>query len=150
MQNETTMSEKNYASPDLSLRGDEHVRVYQQTGGEVGYLWNGVPILLLTVTGRRSGRLLTSALIFARDGEDLLVVASKGGAPKHPLWYVNLQENPHAEVQVKNRKMQVVARTATKAEKPRLWKIVTDTWPNYDTYQARTDREIPVVVLTPT
>ncbi|KSZ57091.1 nitroreductase [Rhodococcus pyridinivorans KG-16] len=144
------MSEKNYASPDLSLRGDEHVRVYQQTGGEVGYLWNGVPILLLTVTGRRSGRRLTSALIFARDGEDLLVVASKGGAPKHPLWYVNLQENPHAEVQVKDRKMQVVARTATKAEKPRLWKIVTDTWPNYDTYQARTDRDIPVVVLTPT
>ncbi|MBS9372256.1 nitroreductase family deazaflavin-dependent oxidoreductase [Rhodococcus sp. B50] len=144
------MSEKNYASPDLSLRGDEHVRVYQQTGGEVGYLWNGVPILLLTVTGRRSGRRLTSALIFARDGEDLLVVASKGGAPKHPLWYVNLQENPHAEVQVKDRKMQVVARTASKAEKPRLWKIVTDTWPNYDTYQARTDRDIPVVVLTPT
>jgi deazaflavin-dependent oxidoreductase (nitroreductase family) len=143
------MSEKNYASPDLSLRGDEHVRVYQQTGGEVGYLWNGVPILLLTVTGRRSGRRLTSALIFARDGEDLLVVASKGGAPKHPLWYVNLQENPHAEVQVKDRTMQVVARTATKAEKPRLWKIVTDTWPNYDTYQARTDRDIPIVVLTP-
>src|ERR1700748_1057295 len=73
-------SESGYSAPDLSLRGEEHVRVYRETGGESGYLWNGVPTLLLTVTGRTSGRDLTSALIFARDGDDLLVVASKGGA----------------------------------------------------------------------
>ena len=144
------MAERNYKAPDLSLRGEEHVRVYQETGGEVGYLWNGVPTLLLTVTGRRSGRRLTSALIFARDGENYLVVASKGGAPKHPLWYVNLQQDPRADIQVKDRKMSVLSRTATKEEKTRLWKILTDTWPNYDVYQSRTDRDIPVVVLTPT
>ena len=144
------MAERNYKAPDLSLRGEEHVRVYQETGGEVGYLWNGVPTLLLTVTGRRSGRRLTSALIFARDGENFLVVASKGGAPKHPLWYVNLQQEPRADIQVKDRKMSVLSRTATKEEKTRLWKILTDTWPNYDVYQSRTDRDIPVVVLTPT
>jgi deazaflavin-dependent oxidoreductase (nitroreductase family) len=143
------MNEKSYVATDLSLRGDEHVRVYRETGGEVGYLWNGVPTLLLTVTGRRSGRQLTSALIFARDGENFLVVASKGGAPKHPQWYVNLQEDPYAAIQVKEQRIPVVARTATKEEKPRLWKILTDTWPNYDVYQSRTDRDIPVVVLTP-
>lgn len=142
-------SESGYTAPDLSLRGDEHVRVYRETGGESGYIWNGVPTLLLTVTGRKSGRDLTSALIFARDGDDLLVVASKGGAPQAPHWYLNLSADPHVQVQVKATRMAAIARTATEAEKPRLWKILTDVWPNYDTYQSRTERSIPVVVLTP-
>ncbi|MGN5236078.1 MULTISPECIES: nitroreductase family deazaflavin-dependent oxidoreductase [unclassified Rhodococcus (in: high G+C Gram-positive bacteria)] len=144
------MAETEYTQTDISLRGDEHIRVYRESGGQEGYIWNGVPTLLLTVTGRRSGEPKTSALIFAQDGDDYLVVASKGGAPKHPLWYVNLQAHPHAEVQVQDRTMSVLARTATPEEKPRLWKIVTDTWPNYDLYQSRTDRDIPVVVLSPT
>ncbi|MEE2059334.1 nitroreductase family deazaflavin-dependent oxidoreductase [Rhodococcus artemisiae] len=144
------MAETEYTQTDISLRGDEHIRVYRESGGKEGYIWNGVPTLLLTVTGRRSGKPKTSALIFARDGDDYLVVASKGGAPQHPLWYVNLQADPHAEVQVQDRTMSVVARTATPEEKPRLWKIVTEAWPNYDLYQSRTDREIPVVVLSPT
>lgn len=143
------MTETNYTPPDLSLTGSDHVRAYQETGGEVGYLWNGVPTLLLTVTGRRTGKQSTSALIYAHDGDDYLVVASKGGAPAHPLWYVNLLADPRAELQVKDQKFSVVARTATAEEKPRLWKVVTDAWPNYDAYQARTDRDIPVVVLTP-
>ncbi|HET8992604.1 MAG TPA: nitroreductase family deazaflavin-dependent oxidoreductase [Rhodococcus sp. (in: high G+C Gram-positive bacteria)] len=143
------MAETEYTQTDISLRGDEHIRVYRESGGKEGYIWNGVPTLLLTVTGRRSGEPKTSALIFAQDGDDYLVVASKGGAPKHPLWYVNLQADPHAEVQVQDRTMSVVARTATSEEKSRLWKIVTDAWPNYDLYQSRTDRDIPVVVLSP-
>ncbi|AAS04499.1 nitroreductase family deazaflavin-dependent oxidoreductase [Mycobacterium avium subsp. paratuberculosis] len=143
------MSEPGYTPPDLMLVGDDHVRAYRETGGETGYLWNGVPILLLTVTGRRTGRALTSALIFGRDGDDYLVVASMGGAPRHPSWYLNLQANPAAGIQVQADELAVVARTASAAEKPRFWKIMTDVWPNYDVYQSRTDRDIPVVVLTP-
>jgi len=144
------MPESEYAQPDLTLIGDDHIRAYRESGGEVGYLWNGVPTLLLTVTGCRTGRELTSALIFGRDGDDYLVVASKGGWPSHPSWYLNLQANPAARIQVKADELTVVARTASAAEKPRLWKILTEIWPNYDVYQSRTDREIPVVVLTPT
>ena len=139
-----------YTQPDLTLLGDDHIRAYRESGGEVGYLWNGVPTLLLTTTGRRTGRERTSALIFARAGDDYLIVASKGGMPSHPLWYLNLQANPQAKIQVKADEFAVVARTASVDEKPRLWKIVTDVWPNYDVYQSRTDRDIPVVVLTPT
>lgn len=144
------MSEPNYTQPDLLLLGDDHVRAYRESGGEVGYLWNGVPTLLLTATGRRTGRKLTSPLIFARDGDDYLIVASMGGAPRHPNWFLNLQAKPEAEIQVKAETLPVVARAASATEKPRLWKIVTDVWPNYDVYQSRTDRDIPVVVLSPT
>ena len=144
------MAELSYKPPDLGLVGAEHVRAYRQTDGQTGYLWNGVPTLLLTVTGRRSGRQHTSALIFGRDGEHYLVVASMGGAPRHPSWYANLQANPQAIMQVKDVKTAVVARTASPTEKPRLWQIMTELWPNYDVYQSRTDREIPVVVLVPT
>jgi deazaflavin-dependent oxidoreductase (nitroreductase family) len=138
-----------YTQPDLTLLGDDHIRAYRESGGEVGYLWNGVPTLLLTTTGRRTGRERTSALIFARAGDDYLIVASKGGMPSHPMWYLNLQANPQAKIQVKADELAVVAHTASADEKPRLWKIVTDIWPNYDVYQSRTDRDIPVVVLTP-
>ena len=138
-----------YSQPDLTLLGDDHIRAYRETGGEVGYLWNDVPTLLLTSTGRRTGEERTSALIFARDGDDYLVVASKGGMPTHPVWYLNLQANPQARIQVKADELAVVARTASADEKPRLWKIVTEVWPNYDVYQSRTDRDIPVVVLSP-
>jgi deazaflavin-dependent oxidoreductase (nitroreductase family) len=144
------MPDPNYSQPDLTLLGEDHIRAYRETGGEVGYLWNGAPTLLLTSTGRRTGEQRTSALIFARDGDDYLIVASKGGMPTHPMWYLNLQANPAATIQVKASEFGVVARTASADEKPRLWKIVTDVWPNYDVYQTRTDREIPVVVLSPT
>lgn len=143
------MTEPNYVQPDYSLLGEEHVRRYQETDGEVGYLWNGAPILLLTVTGRRSGTRRTRPLIFGTDGDDRLVVASMGGAPVHPQWYRNLEADPRAEIQVKGEHIPVVARTATAEEKPRLWAIMTGVWPNYDAYQARTDRDIPVVVLSP-
>ena len=137
-----------YTQPDISLIGDEHVKVYRETSGEQGYLWNGAEILLLTTTGRKSGQPRTSALIFGRDGDDLLLVASQGGAPTHPNWYHNLSANPDVEVQVQGDVFRATARTANDDEKARLWSIMTDVWPNYDAYQERTDRQIPVVVLT--
>jgi deazaflavin-dependent oxidoreductase (nitroreductase family) len=139
-----------YQAPDLLLVGDDHIRAYQETGGETGYLWNGVPTLLLTTTGRKSGEPRTSALIYAQDGDDYLIIASMGGAPKHPQWYLNITANPEAEIQVRGDKIPVTARTAKSGdERDRLWKVMSGPWPNYDTYQTRTDREIPVVVLTP-
>lgn len=143
------MTEQNYQAPDLALVGAEHIAAYRDSGGEVGYLWNGVPTLLLTVTGRLSGQQRTSALIFGRDGADYLVVASMGGAPMHPKWYLNLQSHPAAQIQVRDQCIDVTARTAATEEKPRLWQIMTGVWPNYDVYQSRTEREIPVVVLSP-
>jgi deazaflavin-dependent oxidoreductase (nitroreductase family) len=143
------MSQPKYSSPDLTLIGADHIRRYRETDGEVGYLWNGVPTLLLDAKGRKSGNVHTSALIFARDGADYLIVASYGGAPRHPAWYLNLQDQPNAEIQVKGERIAVVARTATAQEKPRLWQRVTEVWPNYDVYQTRTDRDIPIVVLSP-
>jgi len=143
------VNEEGYTAHDISLLGDEHIRRYRETDGEVGYLWNGATALLLTTTGRKTGQPRTQPLIFASDGDDYLVVASMGGAPKHPSWYLNLVDNPDAEVQVKGDVIPVRAHTATDEEKPRLWKIVTEQWPNYDVYQTRTDRQIPVVVLSP-
>jgi deazaflavin-dependent oxidoreductase (nitroreductase family) len=145
-----TANEPGYRAPDLALLGDDHIRRYQETGGEVGYLWNGAPTLLLSSTGRKTGQPRTHALIFAQDGDDYLIVASMGGAPRHPQWYLNLVANPEAEIQVRDQRRPVTARTAQSPdERARLWEIVTGIWPNYDAYQARTDREIPVVVLTP-
>jgi deazaflavin-dependent oxidoreductase (nitroreductase family) len=138
-----------YQPPELTLLGEEHVRRYQETDGEVGYLWNGAPILLLTTKGRKTGQLRTTPLIFGRDGDNYLIVASQGGAPTHPLWYLNLLEAPEVTIQVRAKHYRATARTAGVDEKPRLWKLVTETWPNYDVYQTRTDRVIPLVSLEP-
>ena len=138
-----------YRPPDLSLLGAEHVRRYRETDGAVGHIWNGVPILLLTTTGRKSGLPRTTPLIYARDGDAYLVVASMGGAPQHPSWYRNLLADPTARIQVRADHVEVTAQTAGEVEKARLWTIVAGQWPNYDAYQSRTDRVIPVVVLSP-
>ncbi|MBY8862845.1 nitroreductase family deazaflavin-dependent oxidoreductase [Nocardia sp. CA2R105] len=143
------MPDSTYRPPDITLRGAEHVARYRETDGEIGYTWNGVPILLLTTTGRKSGSRRTSALIYGRDGADYLVVASTGGAPRHPAWYLNLRAHPEAEIQIKAEHLPVRARTATGEERDRLWNIVTAYWPNYDAYQERTRRVIPVVTLSP-
>jgi deazaflavin-dependent oxidoreductase (nitroreductase family) len=143
------VTQPGYTAPDLALVGATHIARYRETNGEVGYEWNGVPTLLLTTTGRQTGQPRTCALIFGRDGDDYLVIASTGGAPRHPSWYLNLQARPAARIQVKTQHLDVVARTASADEKPRLWKIMTDLWPNYDVYQTRTERTIPLVVLSP-
>ena len=132
---------------DLSLFGDEHVRRYEETDGAEGYIWNGAPCAVLTTTGRKSGATRKSALIFGQDGDKYLLVGSQGGAPKHPMWYLNLRDNPDVELQVKGDKFAGRARLATAEEKPRLWKIMLEHWPYYDDYQARTERDIPLVVI---
>jgi deazaflavin-dependent oxidoreductase (nitroreductase family) len=134
---------------DLSLFGDAHVRRYRETGGAQGHIWNGATCLVLT-TRRRSGTPRDSALIYGRDGANLLIIASKGGAPEHPWWYRDLVANPSVEVQVQAERFPARARTARPDEKARLWSIMTRIWPSYDEYQKRTKREIPLVILEPT
>jgi deazaflavin-dependent oxidoreductase (nitroreductase family) len=131
------------------LFGDQHVQRYIETNGEEGYDWrNGTKILVLFTKGRKSGEERANALIFEPDGADYLIVASKGGAPAPPAWFLNLEAHPEAvEVQVKGDRFKAHARTATPEEKPRMWKKMTEAWPDYDNYQASTEREIPVVVL---
>lgn len=126
----------------------DHVRRYVATDGADGASWNGVDILLLTTRGRRSGALRRMALIHGRDGDDLVVVASKGGTPQHPGWYLNLVAEPNVTVQVKGDVFPAVARTATPAERERLWPRMVAIWPDYQKYQAKTSREIPIVLLS--
>jgi deazaflavin-dependent oxidoreductase (nitroreductase family) len=136
------------AGSDDDLFGEEHVRVYRETDGQRGYDWRGAQILLLTTVGRNSGDPRTMPLIHRVDGERWVVVASKGGWPQHPGWYQNLQANPDATIQVRGEEVPVRATTAEGEERSRLWSLMTEVWPSYDEYQARTDREIPVVVLS--
>ena len=130
------------------LFGPEHVKRYIETDGEEGHDWrDGAPVLLITTTGRRSGEPRTTPLIYGRNGDDYLIVASKGGADAAPAWYHNLSADPDVEVQVKADKFPARARTATPEERDGLWRTMTAVWPAYDEYQAKTEREIPVVVL---
>jgi deazaflavin-dependent oxidoreductase (nitroreductase family) len=134
----------------MPLFGQEHVDRYRETDGDEGHDWQGTKTLLLTTTGRRSGEPRELPLIYGRHGDDYLVVASKGGAPKHPSWYLNLQASPEVEVQVGSERFKARARTATADERPEMWETMTAEWPAYDQYQTKTDREIPIVVITRT
>jgi len=136
------------AQADDELFGDEHVRVYRETAGERGYHWRGTTILLLSTLGRRSGTTRTTPLIHRTDGDRWVVVASKGGAPANPGWFENLKANPEATIQVHGEEVPVRATVAEGEERSRLWSLMSDVWPAYDDYQARTEREIPVVVLS--
>jgi deazaflavin-dependent oxidoreductase (nitroreductase family) len=136
------------SGPDDDLFGAEHVRVYRETGGERGYDWRGTTILLLTTRGRRSGEPRTTPLIHRTDGDRWIVVASKGGAPEHPSWFENLQADPDATIEVRDEEIPVRASVAEGEERERLWRLMAEVWPDYDAYQQRTSREIPVVVLT--
>ncbi|WP_410627760.1 nitroreductase family deazaflavin-dependent oxidoreductase [Amycolatopsis sp. cmx-8-4] len=130
------------------LFGDEHVRRYEETDGEVGHEWrDGVPTLVLTTTGRKTGQERKFALIYQEVEGDAVIVASKGGAPNHPGWYFNLLEHPEVGVQVKADKYRARARTASGEERSKLWDALAAVWPDYNEYAKKTDREIPVVVL---
>ena len=131
----------------LTLIGDEHVRQYQATDGEIGYIWNGATALLLTMTGRKSGLKRTIPIIFTAVDDKYVIMGSQGGHPDHPLWYLNVQADPNVQVQVKGDKFDAVARTASGEEREHLWREACKQWPNFDVYQTRTTREIPVVVL---
>ena len=133
----------------MPLFGQEHVERYRATDGAEGHDWQGTQTLLLGTTGRRTGQKRVTPLIYGRHGDDYLVVASKAGAPNHPDWYLNLVDDPDVEIQVKADTMQARARTATPEEKAELWPIMTKEWPDYDGYQEKTDRDIPIVVLEP-
>ncbi len=135
-------------SEGATLFGAEHVRRYRETDGQVGHIWKeGSTILLLTTTGRKSGRPRTTPLIYAEDGDRYVIVASKGGAPADPGWYENLAKNPEVELQVLDEVFPARARTAAGEERERLWRKANEVWRHYDEYQTRTDRQIPVVVL---
>jgi len=131
------------------LFGDEHIRRYRETNGEVGHIWKeGARILLLTTTGRKSGEKRTHALIYGADDSDTLaVVASKGGAPTHPAWYLNLVDDPNVEIELLAEKFKAKAHTASDEERAHWWPIMADEWPDYDKYQQRTDRKIPIVLI---
>lgn len=132
------------------LFGQEHVHRYRETDGEVGHEWQpGVFTLLLTTTGRRSGNPFTTPLIYGRDGDDYVVVASKGGDAAHPDWYFNLTAEPEVEIQVGSVIAPAAAQDASGAERTRLWELMAEIWPQYQGYAQKTEREIPVVVLTP-
>jgi deazaflavin-dependent oxidoreductase (nitroreductase family) len=130
------------------LYGDEHVRRYEETDGEEGHEWQpGVPTLVLTTIGRKTGEERKFALIYQEVDGDHVIVASRGGNPKHPGWYLNLQANPDVKVQVMADKFAAKARTANAEERAKLWPVMAKVWPDYDEYQKKTDREIPVVIL---
>jgi deazaflavin-dependent oxidoreductase (nitroreductase family) len=130
------------------LFGQQHVQRYRETDGEEGHIWReGSTVLLLTTTGRKTGRKTTTPLIYDLDGDDPVIVASQGGAPQHPGWYRNLAKDPEVEVQIKGETFRARARTAEGEERERLWRLMNEMWPHYAEYQERTDREIPVVVL---
>ncbi len=125
----------------------EHLHRYVATDGENGHEWRGVPTLLLTTRGRRSGNLRRTPLIYGRSGQDFVVVASRGGSPTHPGWFHNLVAEPDVTIQVMADEMPARARVAEGEERTRLWGLMAAIWPAYDEYQARTERQIPVVVL---
>jgi deazaflavin-dependent oxidoreductase (nitroreductase family) len=132
---------------DDDLFSAEHVRVYRETDGERGHEWRGTTVLLLTSTGRTSGQPRTTPLIYRTDDDRWVVVASKGGAPQNPSWFENLRADPEAVIQVQGETAPMRARSAEGEERARLWPVMTEVWPSYDDYQAKTDRQIPVVVL---
>lgn len=126
-----------------------HVWLYRRTGGRVLGQVMKAPILLLTTTGRKTGTQRTTPLIFLRDGADLAVVASNGGSEQTPAWWLNLQECTQGEVQIGPRRTRVIARQASAAEQARLWPLLNGIYPEYESYQKKTSRPIPVVLLTP-
>ena len=133
----------------------DHMQRYLKTDGADGHMWDSAPVggpgpiptLLLTTTGRRSGKSLVMPLIYGEANGAYVVIASKGGAPKHPAWYLNLAANTEVEVQVIADRFRAKARTTTGDERTNLWKKMREIYPPYDEYQGKTDREIPVVVL---
>jgi deazaflavin-dependent oxidoreductase (nitroreductase family) len=131
----------------MALYGPEHVRRYKETEGKEGHSWNDTQTLLLTTTGRQSGESRVSPLIYDLHRGDYVIVASKGGAPDDPAWFKNIKADPEVEVQVWGDKFQARARVATPEERTTIWPKMAAEWPDYDNYQRKTDREIPIVIL---
>jgi deazaflavin-dependent oxidoreductase (nitroreductase family) len=145
-----TAREVAIANPIIKLMSRANAWVYRLSGGRLGGTWMyGAPVMLLTVTGRKSGRKYTKPLLYLRDGEKVICVASKGGMDHHPLWYRNLETHPDVEVQIGSEVRAMRAATASDAERAAYWPRLVAMYPDFDDYQARTARRIPVIVLTP-
>jgi F420H(2)-dependent quinone reductase len=127
----------------------DQVRLYEETGGREGNDMRGRPVIILWTKGRHSGAVRKSPLMRVKRGDEYAVVASMGGAPKHPVWYLNVLADPNVSVQDGPEVRDYTARVVSGDEKRDWWAKATEAWPDYDNYQAKTDREIPVVVLTP-
>ncbi|MET0839262.1 MAG: nitroreductase family deazaflavin-dependent oxidoreductase [Marmoricola sp.] len=145
-----------FARKVIKLMSAVNVRVYRLTRGRIGGTWrvgagwkDPVPICLLEHRGRKTGKLRTSPLVYLRDGESVVVVASQAGRPHHPLWYRNIEADPQVTVQIRGDRLAMRAHTADADERARLWPLLVDLYRDYDSYQSWTDREIPVVVLDP-
>lgn len=138
------------ANPFIKVMSRANTVLYRASGGRVGGKFlRGAPVCLVTTTGRKSGQARTVPLLYLRDGDDIVIVASKGGMPEHPLWYLNLLAEPKATIEIGRERTEVTCRTASTDERARLWPLLTAMYRDYDSYQARTDREIPVVICSP-
>lgn len=135
--------------PSASERARNQVEEYEGSGGTKGTTLQGMPVVILTSVGAKSGKLRKTPLMRVADGDEYAVVASLGGAPKHPVWYYNVKANPDVELQDGPVKQDMTAREVTGEEKARWWKIAVEAFPPYADYQKKTDREIPVFVLSP-
>lgn len=133
----------------LKTVGAIHRSVYRASGGRIAGSIQGVPVLLLTTKGRKSGKRRVTPLLYVADGEHVVVVASNGGSDRHPAWWLNICSEPAVEVEIGRRKTAMTASEAPAEERARLWTEFTSRYAGYEKYAARTDREIPVVVLTP-
>ena len=151
------MSEKSSAERDLSgparlalkLGSGAHAGVYRATKGKLFGRMGKSPILLLNTVGRKSGKKRSTPLLYVMDGEDFVLIASKGGAPTHPAWYLNLMANPEVTVEVGVREVRVRAEELSGGEKTRLWQKMVEMYPTYDDYQTKTERVIPLLKLRP-
>ena len=136
-------------APSTSDHAREQAEIYERTGGAEANTLRGRPVIILTSVGAKSGKLRKTALMRVEHNGEYAVVASMGGAPKHPVWYWNLLANPHVELQDGPVTKDYLAREVHGAERAEWWKRAAEVWPDYDVYTTRTDREIPVFVLTP-
>lgn len=141
------MSERIIDSPIAWV--SDHIKAYVDSNGEQGHDWNGTQVLLLTTKGRKSGDMRRCALIYGNDGDDFVIVASRGGDPRHPLWYFNLVADENVTLQIRSEVFPAVASEVTDpAEYERLWQLMLTHWPSYAEYQQKTTRKIPLVRLS--
>ncbi len=143
----TVKKPRSFISRAENLMTNIQVFLYRLSGGTVAGKFSGAPVLLLTTTGRKTGKKRTKPLIYLQNNDQAILVASHGGAPTHPIWWLNMQKDPHVEIQIKRTVQQVVAREATPAERETLWPKMVALYSDYANYQQRTTRTIPVVIL---
>lgn len=144
-----TATEEKYASVAIQIMSKVNTWLYRASGGRLGAKFtHGAPVFLLITKGRKSGEPRTAPLIYIQDGDDYLLVASKGGMSHHPAWYLNLEANPDCEIEIGSQRLPMHAKRVSDEEKKTLWPKLCEVYPDYDDYQARTERNIPVVRLT--